>query len=522
MLAAFPLVYVIIHASQSDLALWQRLWTGQIPTLIFNTIKLIITSVSIAIVLGVGGAWIVERVEIPARNLWRWLLALPLAIPAYIAAIALIILFRRGGLLDNALMSIFGFGRGESPLPDIFSLGGATCAIAFWVYPYIFLPVSAALRSMSRSAEEASRLCGKDNWQTFWRVTLPMLGPAIAGGGLLVSLYVLSDFGTVALMRYNTFTLAIFNQFSAQTDRAAASVLSLWVIFFSIVLLWAESRAAQRNRHFSHTHAWKPVVPLRSAMLRWLGLIFVCTLALISIALPLTILGGYALQGWLAPTELDRIWSVGSESTWQHGANSLFISALTTATSTLLAFAPTYLAVRHRHALSRGFIALSKAPFALPGIIAGLSFILFFNRFAPFLYGTVIGLTLAFVLRLLPQSITTLESGIRSVSPQIEHAARVFGCKPHEAFRRVVLPVALPSVMASAALVFLTAMKELPMALLLRPPGFDTLPVRVWAASSESIYSQAAPAACLLILLTFVPHALLISRSFGLDRASDL
>jgi len=519
-LSLLPLVYIVVRALGADAGLWSRLWTGQIPPLLSNTVALVITTVAFTGLLGVTLAWVVERTDLPGRDIWRWVLALPLAVPAYVAAISHIIIFRRGGLLNNTythLMALMGQSQpAPLPVPDIYSLGGATIIIGLCVFPYVYLPVAATLRGMSRTAEEAARIAGRSAWGVFREVTLPALAPAIAAGALLVAMYVLSDFGTVALLRYRTFTTAIFSQFAGQIDRAAASALSLVLIALTLPLLFGESRAAQRGRRFAGGSLWRPAQVRPHPRWRWLTFAAAALVAALSLGLPVTVLGGLTVQAIALPTEADRIWSVGNEGVWQHGMNSLLVAAIAATLATVAALLPGYLSVRYPHRLTTALLALTKAPYALPGLIVGLSFVMMLNQFAPIIYGTVTGLIVAFIFRLLPQSITTGETALRNAPVRLEQAARVMGCNSRSAFRRVTLPIATPGIAASWTLVFITAMKELPTAILLRPPGFDTLPVRIWAAASESVYTQAAPPAFLLIVLTSAALALLYARGMML------
>ena len=163
-------------------------------------------------------------------------------------------------------------------------------------------------------------------------------------------------------------------------------------------------------------------------------------------------------------------------------------------------------------------LAACQSPFALPGIIIGLSFVLLFNRWAPMLYGTVVVLVIGVVFRLLPQAVTANESALRAVSPPLEQAARTLGNNGFRTFQRVTLPVAAPGLLASWVLAFVTAMKELPTVILLRPPGFDTLPVRIWVAASESVHTQAAPAAFVLIAITIVTLLIIMRQQAGMER----
>jgi iron(III) transport system permease protein len=527
LLAAAPLAYIAIRAFDGGLGVWERLWLGQIPTLIANTFALLFTAVTTSVVLGVGLAWLVEGTDLPGKATWRWVLALPLAVPAYIVAITHILLLRRGGMVDQVAMDVLGFARGEFPLPPIYSLTGATIAISLVVYPYVYLPVSARLRGLNRSHLEAGRVNGQSALGVFIKIVLPLVAPAIAAGALLVALYVLSDFGTVSMMRYRTFTSAIFNQFGGQIDRTAAAALSVLLVALTLPVLWAESRVAGRDKRLNGGSQWRPMRPdvalaqssRRATWRRWLAFAAVAGFTCVALGLPVLVLGGLSLQALLFPTEADRIWGIGNDGALRHGLNSLLIAAVSATLATVIAFVPAYLIAKDRSRFSKAVAWLIKVPYALPGVIIGLAFIMLFNQVIPVIYGTVIALTAGFVLRLLPQSLSTGEVAIGSVQPSVEQAARVMGCNGWRAFVRVTLPIAAPGVLASWTLVFITAMKELPTAMMLRPPGFDTLAVRVWAAASESVYTQAAVPAFVLIVLTMIPLALVYRRGFGIARA---
>ncbi len=517
--AAVPLGYVLMRASAADPATWARLWTTQAPGLLANTIALVIATTCCASILGVALAWLVERTDLPARGMWRWALSLPLAVPAYVAATCALLVLRRGGLADQFFSGLLNVAPGQIPLPSLYNLGGATVIISLSVFPYVYLPVAAAIRSMNRGFEEASRMAGLGAWATFRSVTLPLILPAVLGGALLVSLYALSDFGTVALLRYPTFTTAIYNQFTGQIDRSGAAILSMGLVALTLPLLAGESWLNARRNRSAGASAWKPQSPLKLGRWRWVAFAGVMAVALLSVGLPVLALAGLSAQGLLFPTDVDRIWRVGGDSVWQHGLNSLLVAGVAATLASVLALAPTYLATRFPHRVSGLLLHVCRVSYALPGLIVGLGFVMMLSQWAPAIYGTVIALMLGFVFRLLPYAVSADHTALSGVSPSLEQAARVMGRRPLAAFWRVTLPAAAPGLMAGWALAFIAAMKELPTAILLRPPGFDTLAVRIWAASSESIYTQAAPPAFLLVMLTMIPLAVLYSRgSFGLAR----
>lgn len=518
LLSATPLIYMVIRALEADPTMWGRLWHGQIPLLLSNTIALVTTTVLFSVMLGVGAAWLVERTDLPGTSIWRVFLALPLAIPAYVAAICWLILLRRGGLIDYVALEWFAIPRGALPLPAITNQWGAMLVIGLCVFPYVFLPVGAALRTMDRSLEEAARIAGQSALTTAWRVILPLAAPAAAAGALLVALYTLSDFGTVAMLRYRTFTLAIYQQFSGQIDRSAAAILSFVLIGLAIPMLYASGWFAGRERRLARAR-WQPrrVTPL--GVWRIPALLTLGTLVFLSLGLPLLVLGGLTLQGWLFPSEADRIWGINNQGVLRHSLNSVGIAVAAATGATLLAAAPALAATRAPGRWSNALLAVCQSPFALPGVIIGLSFVLLLNRWVPMVYGTVAALLIGFVFRVLPQAVTANEAALRTVAPCLEQAARTMGCNDGGAFRKVTLPVAAPGLLASWVLVFVTAMKELPTAMLLRPPGFDTLSVRVWAAASESVHTQAAPSAFALIGVTVITLLFIMRYQAGMEKA---
>lgn len=516
-LAVIPLAYILIRALEADAAVWERLWSRQIPLLMGNTLALTATTILLSTFFGIGAAWLVERTDLPGARIWRVALALPLAIPAYVAAICWLILLRRGGVIDQIAMEWLGFARGTFPLPQITNLWGATIVISLCVFPYVFLPVGAALRTLDRSLEEAARMAGLSAWTTLWRVALPLAMPAAAGGALLVALYVISDFGTVAMLRYRTFTLAIFQQFAGQVDRSAAAILSFVLIGMAVPILYGAAWLARRERQVTRTR-WQPRRLTRLGRWRPLALAAVGALTFFSLGLPLLTLGGLTLQGALFPTEVDRIWGVNNAGVLRYALNSVGLAAVAATGATLLAIFPALLAVRRPGRWSSLLLAACQSPFALPGIIIGLSFVLLFNRWMPMLYGTLVVLVIGFVFRLLPQAVTANESALRVVSPSLEQAARTLGNNGIRTFQRVTLPVAAPGLLAGWVLCFVTAMKELPTVILLRPPGFDTLPVRIWVAASESVHTQAAPSAFALIAVTIATLLLVTRYQAGMEK----
>jgi iron(III) transport system permease protein len=340
-----------------------------------------------------------------------------------------------------------------------------------------------------------------------------MARPAVIAGVLLVALYVLSDFGTVSLLREDTFTLAIYRQLTGRFDRSGAAALSTVLIGMTLLLLFSQTALQGRARYYQDTASWRSpsVVPLGA----WRWPAFAAVLAVISLALfvPIGALVYWSVQGLRDDSTSSQIWSTSTGGLLGYAWHSIWSAGLAATVAALLALALASLRARHPGPLSAVLEKLSQAGYALPGVVVALSVVFLLNNYAPLLYGTVAAVVLAYVLRFFPQAYQSTSVAYAQVSPAVEDAARTMGRPGWRATLEVVLPLIAPGMLTGWALVFITALKELPATLLLRPAGFDTLPVRIWIQSSEGIFTLAAPAALLLIACSAVPMMFLILRA---------
>ncbi|UTR13403.1 iron ABC transporter permease [Salipaludibacillus sp. LMS25] len=501
---SIPIVYVVWQSLSAGEESWKRLLGNRIPELLWSTLSLTAAVTGAAVIIGMSLAWLVIRTDLPGKKLWQWMLALPLVIPPYVGAVTYIIVFGPSGWLTNVwndtswLTSLVG----NFPF-KIYSFFGAFIVLTLFTYPYAFLITIASLRRLNRNFEEVARSQGMSPMQVFLKVTLPFLRPAIGAGAVLISLYVLSDFGAVAMLRYVTFTAAIYYQ-RAGFDIPSASVLSLVLILLTILILWLESFTRKR-RHFyqtSNTFLEPDIIKLE----KWKPAAFIYVSAIFSLAvvLPLVVLIYWTVIG----TSLGTIDASFFKYTW----NSIKVSGLAAILCMFLATPIIYLKSRHPSVISQGIDRLSYAGYALPGVIVALGMIFIFNNHIPTLYNTFYMIAIAFVVRFLPQAMQSGEASLSLVSPRVDEAARSLGSPAWKTMLTVIIPSILPGILAGGALVFVSSIKELPATLMLRPPGFDTLAVRVYYEASEALYHQAAPAALLIVLVSIIPLHFLLKK----------
>jgi iron(III) transport system permease protein len=486
-LVLLPLVYLVVRASTGGTRAWRVLERRGTLELVLDTGLLVAAVVAAAVVIGVPLAWLVVRTDLPLRTLWATAAALPLVIPSYVAALALLGAFGPRGMLQRLLERPLGVER----LPEIYGFPGALLALTLSTYPYVFLLVVAALRSLDPALEEAARGLGRSAPEAFRRVTLPALTPAIGAGALLVALYTLADFGAVSLMQYDALTRAIYLQYRALFDRTPAAVLSLVLVALTVVLLLAEARTRRGGPRYraSPGTARRPAV-VRLGRWRWPALAFCAGVVGLFLVVPVVVLVYWSVRAEGFPVE------------WRAGANSLVVSLLAAGAAAAAAVPVAFLALRRPARWTRSLERLAYSSNALPGIVVALSLVFFAARYGGPVYQSVVLLVFAYVVRFFPQALAGVSSALAGVDPRLEDAARGLGRRPVSVLARVTVPLVRPGVLAGAALVFLSSMKELPATLLLRPIGFDTLATEVWKYTQVAAFSRAAPPALLLIVLS--------------------
>jgi iron(III) transport system permease protein len=372
-------------------------------------------------------------------------------------------------------------------------------------YPYVLLTVRAAMWRLDPALEETSRGLGYSSWATFRRVVLPLLRPSIATGGLLVALYTLSDFGAVSLLRYETFTWAIFVQYGAALDPTLGAVLSLALVAVALGLVALEALARNRSRYYrSDQGASRPTSLVRLGRWRWPALVFCSGVVLFSLVLPMSVLGFWVARGVSSGEPLLLIWDAVR--------NSLYVSALAAGVTVIAALPIAILAVRFPGVLSALLERIAYIGFALPGIAVALGLVFFGANYALPLYQTLGMLVLAYLVLFLPTAVGAVRASLLQVSPSMEHAARSLGRSPLQVLTSVTLPLVRPGILSGAALVFLLTMKELPATLILSPIGFNTLATSIWSAASQAFFARAAAPALLLILASSLPLAFLTLR----------
>lgn len=499
-----PLAYLVLRALGVGADAFDLLFRPSTARILANSLILALLVTFFSLLISLPLAWLTTRTNLPARRLWSVLGALPLVFPSYVGGYALVAMMGPRGMLQGWLEPL-----GIERLPSIYGLPGAAWALTLFTYPYLLLSIRAGLRNMDPALEEASRSLGRGPWITFRTVTLPALRPSIVAGSLLVSLYVLSDFGAVSILRFNSFTRAIYIQYLSSFDRSYAALLSLVLVAMTILILFAAQRVQGRQRQFYRTSvgAARAMPPVKLGRMMWPALLFCGLVVIAALILPLSVVVYWLIRGLMAGESLLPAWMAT--------LNSLRAAVLAAMVATLLALPVSYLSVRFPSRYSALVSQSVYLAYGLPGVVIALSLVFFGANYAPLLYQTLAMLIFAYVVRFLPQATGNVRTSLLQISPRLEEAARSLGASRRRTLGRITLPLLRPGILSGAALVFLATMKELPATLLLGPTGFTTLATQIWSATAEAFFARAAAPALILLAVSALSIGIILGHEGG-------
>lgn len=490
---------------------WAHLHAHVLPEVMANTGGLAFGVGIGVLVLGVPAAALTALCRFPGRNFFVWSLLLPLAIPAYVSGFVWVGWLDFSAPLPTWLRTQFGW-----TVPAVRSGWGAALALSLSLYTYVYLSTYAAFRNQGSRLIEAALTLGHSRLAAVWRVALPMAWPAVAAGLLLAWMETLADFGTVSVFNFNTFTTAIYKTWFALQSIDAAAQLAAYLVVLALLAAMAQAQLVQRQTRRGSMRMFAPgaLVPLRG----WRAAaasIFCGALWLLAFAAPVLQLGVWAARS--AMQDLDGRYLGFVQHTLLLAASG---SALVVLAAVALAYAQRMQAGAAMTLAQR----LATMGYALPGAVLAVGMVWSLSwldhRLADalgadrlLLSNTLAAMLLAYLVRFLAVGHGPIETGLQAISRSMDEAARTFGERAFGRLRRIHLPLLRSSLGVAAALVFVDLMKELPITLMTRPFGWDTLAVRVFEMTSEGEWERAALPAVVITLVGMLPVFLLIRHA---------
>jgi iron(III) transport system permease protein len=475
-LICLPLYYVVARSWDSGVGgVLDGLLRPRTFMLLSNTLTLAVCVTVAATGIGIAAAWFVERCDVPGRRAWRVIVSLPLAVPAFVASYA---------------WTSFG-SRFEG-------MAGAILILTLSSYPLVYLPIAAALRNMDRNIEDAAHSLGHNARSVFRRIILPQALPAIGGGALLVLSHMLAEFGALSLLRVQTFTTAIFQEYELQFDNASAALLSTVLLLLCLPVAAGEMWLRRRTR-FSKVgrQSARPLTLVSLGRYRIPVLIFFVVLTILALGVPFG-----SILYWL--THGSSL-NAGNDRLVDALRGSLTFALPGALLTTLMAIPLVILSSRHKGLLASFADRLPYVVHGLPGLVVALALVFVSIHYLPLLYQGLVPLMAAYAILFLPLAQSALRASVELVPHELEEAARILGRNSFGAFMAVTLPNIASGVGAALSLIVLELMRELTATLLLAPSGMTTLATELWSYSRDAAYAAAAPFAATIVLISGLP-----------------
>ncbi|MDX2099429.1 MAG: iron ABC transporter permease [Leptolyngbyaceae cyanobacterium bins.59] len=518
LLIATPLFFILSSLFADSREVWHHLATTVLPGYILNSIWLMVGVGVGTLVLGTGTAWFVTMTRFPGRWLFEWALLLPLAAPAYLLAYTYTELLEFYGPVQTSLREVFGWTSVQDYwFPNIRSVGGAIVMLTLVLYPYVYLLARSAFLSQSACTLEACRNLGCTPWRSFWTVALPLARPAMMAGLALVLMETLNDYGTVQHFAVDTFTTGIYRTWFGMGERAAAEQLAALLMLFVLSLILVERWSRHQAQYYQTNNRFQRPAGYHLGGFASLGAIVACTLP---VAFGFLIPGGALLQmalGDMQQTLASRFWGFAT--------NSLILSGITALLAVVIALLMAYGLRLRPHFWMRFSSQVAAMGYAIPGSVIAVSILIpvgkldngldrwmqdHFNVSTGLLLsGTIVALILAYLIRFLAVSFSTVDASLTKIRPNLDDAARSLGHSPMSTLFRVHAPMMGGGLLTAVLLVFVDVMKELPATLIIRPFNFETLAVRVYQLASDERLVEAAAPALAIVVVGLIPVLLL-------------
>ena len=511
-----PLVVIFGAWLAPTTEVWGHLAATVLPTLIGNTLLLIVGVAIGTMLLGVSLAWLVSTCEFPGRRWFDWALMLPFALPTYVMAFVFLGLLDFQGPVQGLVRQAFGLPASWSV--EVRHSASVLAIMVLVLYPYVYLLARVAFLKQGRAALEAAHTLGMTSWQSFFRVALPMARPAIIGGVSLAVMEALADFGAVAVFNYDTFTTAIYKSWFGFFDLNAASQLASLLLLFVFVLLYLERYGRSRARFDSGTTS------LDSRTYRLRGLrataasVYCGLVLLLAFIIPMVQLLLWA-RHWIDDLDFAYMSLLG---------NTLALGAMAAIATTAGGLVLAYALRRDTSWLTRASVRIGTLGYAIPGSVLAVAVMWSLSwidhRVAEVwlwltgvevtwvFVGSVFSLILAYFARFLALAFNPIDSTLEQVRPSVREAAQSLGLTGVALVWRIYVPILRPGLLTAALLVLVDVMKEMPATLLLRPFGWDTLAVRIYGLSSEGLWERAALPSVALVAAGLIPLFLLAVR----------
>jgi len=497
-----PLLYLLVKTTFEFNLFFDFIFNTKILKLSFNTVSLILLVVIFSILISLPLAFLNVRSNMPFAKYLTSISVLPIALPSYVMATTQIEIWSKNGWVHNFLQLFFEM----KTFPSFYGLVGSVFVLSLITYPYVYIGLAAMFRRFDYQMIDASRTLGDSSFGTFRKIIFPLVKPTIVAGSLLVSLYVLSDFGAVSLLRFNTFTIAIFNRMYNSISNYGVLEISLLAILFCFLILFIESKTKNEARYFSNSNL-SDIKKIDLGIWKWILFPISLIPLIFGFILPISVLIYWFIIGFGEDT--------GFRDVIQPTINTIIISSVSAFFITLVSI-PLLITIRKNiRILSFMIDKVSYIGLSLPGVIVSMSLVFFCINYFDYIYQTFIVLVLGYFISFLPAALGPIKSSMTQIDPKLEDASFTLGAGKIKTYYNIVIKLASPGFIYGGVLVFILCLKELPATLILSPIGFQTLATEIWSNASEAFFIKTALASIVLVIIAGIPSYIFMSNDLS-------
>ena len=477
-------------------------------TTLLNSFKVTVCSTIIAAAIGLPMAYLMRSYKIPGSKYLNIFIVISYLSPPFIGAYAWIQLLGRNGFFTNLLHSWFGI-----KFAGIYGFTGIVLVFSLQSFPLIYMYVSGALKNLDSSLNEAAESLGCNAFQRVTQIIMPLVMPSLLAGSLLVFMRVFSDFGTPMLIGegYRTFPVLIYTQFMGEVSTDDHFAASLCVIVIAITLLLFFLQRFLAKRYAYSMTALKPMQPVAAkgseklfTYLFVFGMVFIAMLPQLTVIftsfLEMTGNGSFYTGNFSLMNYENTLFAKDNNSI----LNTYVFGLCAIAIVVVLGILISYLTVRKPSVLTSLLDTLTMFPYIIPGSVLGIALLSGFNSGVIALSGTALIIIISLTIRRMPYTIRSSTAIITQISPSIEEAAISLGSTEFQSFRKIMVPMMLPGVLAGAIMSWITLISELSSSIILYTSNTSTLTVAIYAEVIRSNFGNAAAYSTILTLTSII------------------
>ena len=525
LLVIFPIITVMSYIFQPSTELWVHLSDNLLLEYLSNTFIILISVALLSLIVGVSCAWLVTNFVFPGKDIFKWLLVMPIAIPTYVSAYIYAGLFEPSGMIFESIENYFGLGKELYEAIELRNIYGVIFILSICLYPYVYLLAYSSFKEQTYCAMEVGKSLGLKGAELFYRVNMPLARPGIIAGISLVMMETLAEFGTMDYYGISTFTTGIYRTWFSFGDETSALHLSSILLTFVFVLIVIEKFSRGKSQYVNTSQKSKKI---KEKNLKGVNRIYAFLWCLL-----------FPLAGFIIPVIQLFLWLTETYSyIFESYYLQVIINTVSVATiaSIIIVLVSIYSCYINRSSDSiyiRYPLKIFSLGYSIPGVVIAVGIIIpltmvdnlqamIFGSPIYYLSGSLFALVLAYLVRFSTLSYNATESGLSKIKKNIDLTVQSFGLSNFTILRKIHMPIMKTTLITSFILVFVDIVKELPATLILRPFNFDTLAINIYELASSEQLSFIASPSLMLIIISLIPVILLIRKTINFSGENEI